>query len=229
MELGAVLRAARQDAGLSQSEVARRAGITPQSLSRWEVGTRPVRADDADRVLVACGRDARFTIVLRHARLDEHLAEQARRSVEARMQIIPAFLGMHTLHQLQATGFVRFGKAWAAAALGLPPLHQVGGVLVSADPAEQARVVAAFGSWPPNLLEDGRQFAATWDDKALVRSPSATWITPLLGAFRIDVAPAGAERVLQTEQGPWRVVDPTALVPDDVDPEVLERWQRLVT
>lgn len=53
MDLAALLLAARHESGLAQVELARRAGVTRQALSRWENGTRPVRSDDADRVLAA--------------------------------------------------------------------------------------------------------------------------------------------------------------------------------
>ncbi|MDT7571092.1 MAG: HTH-type transcriptional regulator / antitoxin HipB, partial [Actinomycetota bacterium] len=89
MDLGDVLRAARREAGLTQEQLARDAGVSRHTLSRWESGARPVRADDADRILAACGRDVRFRIVDRHLDVDEALDRLAALPMAARLQTLP--------------------------------------------------------------------------------------------------------------------------------------------
>jgi DNA-binding transcriptional regulator YiaG len=42
-------RALREEAGLSQSEVARTLRVTPQAVTRWETGSRTPRGDTALR------------------------------------------------------------------------------------------------------------------------------------------------------------------------------------
>jgi transcriptional regulator with XRE-family HTH domain len=132
VDLGEVLRRAREQAGLTQAAVAREIGVTRFALSRWETGERPVRSDDADRVLAACGRDVRCRLVTRHADVDEELERLAALSFPDRIRRLRV-LSPDILHGLQATDAVLFTGAWAAAALGLPALHDVGGMLVSAD------------------------------------------------------------------------------------------------
>jgi hypothetical protein len=149
-----------------------------------------VRADDADRVLAACDRDVRFTLVQRHTDTDELLRQLASTPVLDRMTAVPGLLMLSVLQQLQATGVVRFAGAWAAAALGLPALRPVGGLALSPRPADQAAVAAVLRPWSPVQLVDGRAWAVSWDDL-------------------------------------WRIVEPSALVPEHVDRTTLERWQAL--
>src|SRR3954465_12306073 len=108
MDLGAILRKAREDAGLSLTAAASAAGVTRQALSRWELGDRPVRSDDADRVLAACGHDVRFQLVNRHADVDEELERLASRPVSDRIRDIRGMLSPDVLHALQATDEVLF-------------------------------------------------------------------------------------------------------------------------
>jgi transcriptional regulator with XRE-family HTH domain len=226
MDLGAVLRAAREEAGLTQAELARRAGASANALSRWECGTRPVRSDDVDRVLEACGRDVRFSLVLRHTDTDELLRQLAALPALERVDRLPWMLGTAVLQELQATGHVRFDGCWAAAALGLPHLQRVGGILLSTDPQEQASVVAVLRPWAPGQLEGRMTYGVSWDDKVFERNPHGLWSTPLLGQFRIDVADEGGERRVRVGDQAWRVVDPDSLVPEHVDVMVLERCRR---
>lgn len=57
--MGSPLRALLRDriarSGGSQSEAARRAGISPQHLSDYLLGRRGMRSDTLDRLLEACG------------------------------------------------------------------------------------------------------------------------------------------------------------------------------
>jgi transcriptional regulator with XRE-family HTH domain len=225
MDLGRVLRQARDDAGLTLAAVASAAGVTRQALSRWERGDRPVRSDDADRVLAACGRDVRFQLVARHADVDGLLDQFASLTFTERIRRLPV-LAPDILHALQATDGVVFSGAWAAAALGMPALHDVGGMLVSSDRAAQASVAAVLKPWSPLSLAPGGPWGITWDDEAFVRNPSLRLHHTLLAEFSTEVAPVfPLELRVPTDEVAWRVVDPALLVPDHVDAEVLERWR----
>jgi hypothetical protein len=56
MMAGAFLKEARRAAGLSQRELARRAGVAQPVLSRIERGHASPRFETLDRLLRACGR-----------------------------------------------------------------------------------------------------------------------------------------------------------------------------
>lgn len=53
-----MLQDARRSAGLTQRELARRAGMPQPAISRIERGLASPRVDTLDRLLRACGRDA---------------------------------------------------------------------------------------------------------------------------------------------------------------------------
>ena len=55
MDGGAALRRARLRAGLTQDEVARRAGVPQPAVARIERGRVTPRVDTLDRLLEACG------------------------------------------------------------------------------------------------------------------------------------------------------------------------------
>jgi transcriptional regulator with XRE-family HTH domain len=229
MNLGALLRTARVDSGLSQIELARRVGVSRQALSRWESGSRPVRSDDADRVLAACGRDVRFSIVHRHADTDELLHELAAAPVLDRYSQFGVVL-TQLLEDLQSTGVVRFSRGWAAAAVGLPALRRCGGIELPGDPSAQAKAAAVLAPWAPSVWEDGEWWGAGWDDQVFERNPAATWSSPVLGDFFVEaVDQDGPEHRVQVGEQSWRVVDPGRLVPDDVDAATLDQWRRLAT
>jgi hypothetical protein len=184
-----------------------------------------VRSDHADRVLAACGRDVRFQLVARHADVDDELERLEALSVQDRIRRLPV-LSIDILHALQATDAALFTGAWAAAALGLPALHDVGGMLVTAELQAQARVSAVLKPWSPLSLADGGPWSITWNDDVFVRNPALHLHTTLLGEFTTEVVSAlPVEQRVPTTEGPWRVVDPALLVPAHVDADVLGRWR----
>lgn len=226
MDLGEVLRAARGEARLSQQFVADAVGVTRQALCRWETGARPVRSDDADSVLAACGRDVRFQLVSRHADVEEELARLASTSVLGRVGDLRGMLAPDVLPSLQATNAVVFTGAWAAAAFGLPALHHVGGMLVSSKAEAQAQVAAVLRPWTPVSLAPGGPWGITWDDAVFVRNPSMTLYASVLGEFTAEVSTEPRlELRVTVEDGEWRVVDPALLAPEHVDADVIERWR----
>lgn len=230
MDLGAVLRQAREQAGLTQRAVAAAAGVTPFALSRWETGARPIRSDVADQVLLACGADVRLRLVPRLADLDASLDALAERSVQARVNTLRDLLSVDKLDALQCTGAVVFCGAWAALAIGLPPLKTTGGMILSTEPSEQAAVAAVLRPMQPLREAPGGPWSVTWDDAVFERNPSMTLSSVLLGTFTCTVSTTPQPELrLQTEHGPWRVVLPEALGPDVVDAGAVERWRHRAT
>jgi hypothetical protein len=68
----------------------------------------------------------------------------------------------------------------------------------------------------------------SWDDQVFARNPVGMWSASVLGAFHVEVTgETGVERRVAGGRVPWRVVTPERLVPDDVDPTALARWERL--
>ena len=56
MDIGATLREARLSAGLSQSELARRAGTSQATISAYESGAKRPSVETLSRLLAASGR-----------------------------------------------------------------------------------------------------------------------------------------------------------------------------
>ena len=52
-DLGRVLKRARKDAGVSQSKLAKDAGVTIRSITHWENGTRKMSLYSAEKVFRA--------------------------------------------------------------------------------------------------------------------------------------------------------------------------------
>ncbi|MFN2524432.1 MAG: multiprotein-bridging factor 1 family protein [Mycobacteriales bacterium] len=226
VDLGRILREAREQAGLPQHLVAERVGVTASALSRWESGHRPVPSDDADRVLAACRLDVRFRLVPRHLDLTGSLRDLARQPLYRRMMAVQGLVGLSYLDGLQATGSVVSDGAWAAAALALPHLQQVGGLLLRDDPVEQARVQRALQAAMCDVVLEGGLRSVMWEPTVLQRWPEAEWLSPLLGRFRTAVVAAlPAERRVRAEEAEWRVIDPGHLVPEHVDAAALTCWE----
>jgi transcriptional regulator with XRE-family HTH domain len=58
LDTGLLIREARELAGLSQTELARRIGTRQPVISRWERGVESPRVDTLARILQACGFEA---------------------------------------------------------------------------------------------------------------------------------------------------------------------------
>jgi transcriptional regulator with XRE-family HTH domain len=61
-ELGGVIRRARQQAGLSQAELAARVGTAQSAVSRWERGHDEPRLSTLSAILAACGLALRLRV-----------------------------------------------------------------------------------------------------------------------------------------------------------------------
>jgi transcriptional regulator with XRE-family HTH domain len=60
-----LIREARQRAGLTQAELASRAGLLQPAIARWEAGRGAVSLDDVVRLVRLCGLDLEFHVVER--------------------------------------------------------------------------------------------------------------------------------------------------------------------
>lgn len=60
---GDLIREARRRAGLSQAELAKRAGTTQSGIARWESGRTSPSLDDIQRLIRLCGLDLEVAIV----------------------------------------------------------------------------------------------------------------------------------------------------------------------
>jgi transcriptional regulator with XRE-family HTH domain len=72
---GDLIHEARRRAGLTQSELAARAGTSQPGIARWESGRTAVSLDDVLRLVRLCGFDLEIMLVSR----DESDAPQAAR------------------------------------------------------------------------------------------------------------------------------------------------------
>jgi transcriptional regulator with XRE-family HTH domain len=60
-DLGEVLRLARAEAGLTQTQLADAVGTTQSAISRWEHGDDTPRLDSFGRIMSACGVEVDLT------------------------------------------------------------------------------------------------------------------------------------------------------------------------
>jgi hypothetical protein len=84
MDLATLLRNARHQAGLSQAEVARRAGTSQPTLARYEGGLVEPSVSTLERLVRACGDD--LVVELRHGtstRPSERLARLRAEALQA--------------------------------------------------------------------------------------------------------------------------------------------------
>lgn len=226
MDIAGLVRAARAETGLSQKALARRAGIAPAVLSRIESGTRLPSLPMLDRVLAACGRDAQWRLVHRHADLDELLERLAREPHAERLYGISSRCAglVHDLASLD----VLVGGAWAAALHGLPHEHDRGRLWLAGDTETSAAAAGVLRRYLVNLIEDGRPVGAAYDPAMLQRNPDRTWV--LHGVqFRLTVLDDAqgwpVEVRVPGPDRPLRVLAPAELSEaDGVRPEVLARW-----
>lgn len=103
---GSLIREARVRAGLTQAELARRAGTSQSAVARWETGASPPSLERLRGVLAACGLELRIAM--------EEPDEGQRTLIESRLAVPPE----RRLEDLTSTvQFLRQGRAAMADAL----------------------------------------------------------------------------------------------------------------
>ena len=83
---GQIIREARLLAGLSQYELADRAGVPRPSIARWERGAVEPGFDTARRLLRACGFDVALVRYEADETVDERLGGKLRLTPQERLQ-----------------------------------------------------------------------------------------------------------------------------------------------
>lgn len=108
MNLGALLRDHREEAGLSQRALARRAGITQAALSRIESGSSAPNWETVCALLLAMGYQPELRSRRLRGRFDPlHLAASRRRSPSERLQL--AISANRLAGRMRAAAQVRHG------------------------------------------------------------------------------------------------------------------------
>ena len=72
---GQLVKEARRRAGLTQADLAQRAGTAQPAIARWESGRTAISIDDVVRLVRLCGLDLEFSIVDRD---DSDITQAAR-------------------------------------------------------------------------------------------------------------------------------------------------------
>lgn len=232
MDVAAALRTARRSAGLGQRQLARRAGLSPGALSRYESGRALPSLTTLDRLLSHCGKDLRLEVV---ERVEDLPAEIARRASLPRSRRTPrheflraAFLERLLAHEVD----VVVAGAWAADLHGIPTQPAEGRLLLTAEPAVLDRAARAFmaGSVPWRCV-DGHYGSLPVRARTFAEYAAASWWCLDVGRFRTEVMAPGAdwplEQRLVTPAGPVRVAAALTLGESDgVLPEVMAAWQQ---
>ena len=142
-EAARLLRQARQQAGLSQRELARRGKTSSATVSQYESGGKAPRIDTLDRLLAVCGRRLELRSVPLTSALDRAAARSLalHRAVARRLRDDPdtvlaaARRNLATMRSIHADGSAdRWLAAWATLLDG--PVVEV--VRVLTDESESA-------------------------------------------------------------------------------------------
>lgn len=230
MDVAAALLRARHTTGLTQQRLARRAGVSPSALSRYESGTALPSLPTLDRLLAACGKDVRLVVVDRVDDLEVEFARRAAMTLQGRARAAE-FLRPSFLERLATVGSgILVAGSWAAELHGIPAERAPGRLLVADDPEVFAALAAAFmrGSVPWRAT-DGHLGSMPVRPSTFVEHPQARWWQSDVGHFLSDVVPGdGAwprNQRVDTPSGPLRVLAPQELTDSDgVPAELLSAW-----
>jgi transcriptional regulator with XRE-family HTH domain len=122
MDVGRLLRAARQQSGLSQRALAERAGVSASVVAHVEADDANPRWDLVQQLLAAAGHDLRLA---RSEALPDAAEEWLRMSTSARLY---RTLGgrMHHLHDRSHPAWVELGRVATGRCVVLGPMLSVG-------------------------------------------------------------------------------------------------------
>lgn len=101
-ELGATLRAAREEQGWTQTDVARRAGLSVSLISKMELG-EPVRDNSVEAVAAVLGYDfeKRRLLIRRGAELRTLVVSEPLAAAISKVEMLPAKDQAALLHHLE--------------------------------------------------------------------------------------------------------------------------------
>jgi transcriptional regulator with XRE-family HTH domain len=95
MDARSIALEARQGAGLSQRELARRSGVPQAAISRIEHGLVSPRAETLDRLLRSCGKDVEL--------IERHGIGVDRTLIRERLRLTPAERGRLAVREWEKT------------------------------------------------------------------------------------------------------------------------------
>ena len=154
-EIIAMLR----DLGLPHGELAQRAGMARETLSRWETGAQRPSLEDLEKVVVAAGARLDVRVVLPEPKLIELVHEQL--DIASPTERLKAVLGNHwrgcrdALHVTHQTGELAVVVGPVAATLRGAPEHPGSGqvdMLVSAEDREElTEWLLRADAWPDGV------------------------------------------------------------------------------
>lgn len=97
-----LIREARRRSGLTQAELAQRAGTVQPAIARWESGRTAVSLDDVIRLVRCCGLDVELSIVPRD---DSDMAQATRlASLSGQQRLDRHARVSRQMHGLRAAG-----------------------------------------------------------------------------------------------------------------------------
>ena len=217
MVSASVLVQARRTAGLSQRELAQRAGVVQQEIARYERGRVTPSLERLRALIAACGLELTFGLARADDSYDEQIEaalalapavrlERALRDAQpvrvarARAAGEPAPAFPDVLGVLRALGDVRYVLVGELAEVlhGSPLLPVAGTVTIVARAGERAglqAVIAAAGGRAMGLSE------------ALIDAPARFWLQAYRAEVEIAPAPSGTHGYedLRRDAGPIRL------------------------
>ena len=150
-----------RDLGLPHGELARRAGMARETLSRWETGAQRPSLEDLEKVVAAAGARLDIRIVLPESKLIELVNEQL--DIVSPTERLKVLLGSRwpgcrdALRAIHQTGDLAVVVGPVAAALSGAPERPGSGRVDLLVPAEQREELAKWlwraDAWPDGVEE----------------------------------------------------------------------------
>lgn len=218
-DLGALLRTARWDAGLRQTDLARLAGTSQSTINAYERGRKVPSFDTLDRLLAAMDRQLRLTVEPRQADVDALLAGAGDEDGWQRLQQEP-FIEM-LLDRIEAGNFGYAVTGACAALLHGVALPAAGLDIEVAETALDVVATLLRESRPEHwCTEQGGWLFAPPISKHLVESPASRWTTAY-GPLRVHVRRTASPTIWLAAGG--RRLRVVALPAVEVDDPALRR------
>ncbi len=188
MDTGDMLRAAREQAGLTQVQVAQRAGVHHSMVSAYELGKRRPGVATFERLLAAAGSHLCAEIAPLDAYLDSRIERALAVSPKARIGMLRGTID-HLLELCEGVPFAVDGLA-AAALHGAPVEVTEPAVLLVDDPDFLQTVGARMTSDRVWLDDVGGYRLVAFNAKALSLLDPSRWRTCFGSHFTVKLCPA---------------------------------------